>query len=1258
MKQLVITATVCAAFFVLPIAAQTNVALNKAVTVSSVQSGNPAANAVDGSTTTRWCASAGTVPQWLRVDLGASYSISRTEVMWEKTAVYKYKVETSADNSTWTQRVDRTANTLSQQTFVDNFTITARYVRITATSLPSGVWASIFEFRVFGTNPSTPPVISTQPVNRTVTEGQSATFTIAATGNPTPTYQWRRNGTTISGATSTSYTITTTAMTDSGAVFSCVVSNAAGSVTSNNAVLTVQRDLRRQDSLALVGLYNGIGGPNWTNKDNWLTSQPIDTWYGVTLTSGRVTQLNLDNDNLNGSIPLEVGNLTGLQILNLNYNNLTGTIPDTIRNLTRLIHFNLSSNSLIGTIPAWIGNITNLYSLSIIHNQLTGSIPSSLGRLTNLYALQLSENQLSGGIPPDIGNLTNLGYLMLSSNQLTGQIPVEMCGLSHLEQLHLSGNQLTGQIPHEIGNLRNLIEVDLSLNNFTGEIPSEISNLTQMLDLNLAATNLSGAVPPQFSALIQLVNLSLERNLFTSLPETIVNLTSISACKLGYNQLCDLSPAVTAWANRYDPDWASTQICTPPERIQDSLSLVALYNSTGGPNWTNKTNWLTSQPIDMWFGVTLTSRRVTQLYLYGNNLSGLIPPEIGNLTNLENFDFGNNRLSGVIPDTIRNLSRLITITLSGNTLQGTIPDWIGNLRDLQYLYVNNNQLSGSIPSSLGRLTNLYALQLVDNQLSGNIPIEIGTMSSLVSLYLSGNQLTGQIPHEIGNLRNLQVIEFSLNSLTGQIPEELGNLIHLTNLSLVGNNLSGAIPSHFGALTQLQALFLNANSFTALPDSITNLTNIVVCNLGWNQFCNLSPTVAAWADTHDPDWASTQSCAKPEVQIIASPTGGIPPLTVSFTATNIGPTMIDTWSWTFGDGGTAAIQNPSYIYTTGGTYTARLIAKGIGNSGFDTASITIEVDIPPSIITQPVSQTVYQGSTATFSVAAAGTAPLSYQWQKNGVLIPGATSSNYSKTNVQPEDSGDYTVVVSNVAGSVTSAAAHLTVTPPPQPPLITRDPESQTVTVSGSALFSVTATGEGPLSYSWRKNGIVVGGNTSTYGVSQVSFNDSGSYKVIVTNALGSDTSAVATLTVIPVANRSTSQQVSLRGMLYDSAGVPVGQSGADTIEATVRLYDSLNAGTVHYTEFFRKADQHAIEVKKGVFTILLGKGTTADTLWRALERDSSLWVEITVEGTPPDVLLPRLPLTAALYVLNNSQNSATLRTVRMAKGGLNAPQP
>jgi cytochrome c peroxidase len=127
-----------------------NLALGKTASADSVQTGHAAGDAVDGNQTTRWCANDGGLNHWWTVDLGSSYSLAATEVMWETAAkIYKYKVETSTDNVNWTLKVDKTNNTNSNQTQRDNFTGTARYVRITVTGLDPACWASFFEFRVF-----------------------------------------------------------------------------------------------------------------------------------------------------------------------------------------------------------------------------------------------------------------------------------------------------------------------------------------------------------------------------------------------------------------------------------------------------------------------------------------------------------------------------------------------------------------------------------------------------------------------------------------------------------------------------------------------------------------------------------------------------------------------------------------------------------------------------------------------------------------------------------------------------------------------------------------------------------------------------------------------------------------------------------------------------------------------------------------------------------------------------------------------------
>jgi hypothetical protein len=127
-----------------------NLALGKTASADSAQTANPVASGNDGSATTRWCANDGNLNHWWMVDLGASHALTGSEVMWEFARNYKYKVEVSTDNTNWTMAMDKTANASTAQTQTDNFTATARYVRITVTGLAASTWASFFEFRVFG----------------------------------------------------------------------------------------------------------------------------------------------------------------------------------------------------------------------------------------------------------------------------------------------------------------------------------------------------------------------------------------------------------------------------------------------------------------------------------------------------------------------------------------------------------------------------------------------------------------------------------------------------------------------------------------------------------------------------------------------------------------------------------------------------------------------------------------------------------------------------------------------------------------------------------------------------------------------------------------------------------------------------------------------------------------------------------------------------------------------------------------------------
>lgn len=180
-------------------------------------------------------------------------------------------------------------------------------------------------------------------------------------------------------------------------------------------------------------------------------------------------------------------------------------------------------------------------------------------------------------------------------------------------------------------------------------------------------------------------------------------------------------------------------------------------------------------------------------------------------------------------------------------------------------------------------------------------------------------------------------------------------------------------------------------------------------------------------------------------------------------------------------------------------------------------------VPPPVITlPPQSRTVVVGDSVVFSVSASGGEPLSYQWRKDGNLLPDATGSYFAIAPVRVSDAGDYTVVVSNRAGSATSAAATLVVL---EPPVITGQPRSKTVNVGDATLFGVAATGSPPLEFQWYHQGQPVPGATgATLHLAAVALTDAGDYQAIVTNPAGSASSAVATLTVVAVPPTITGQ--------------------------------------------------------------------------------------------------------------------------------------
>ena len=181
----------------------------------------------------------------------------------------------------------------------------------------------------------------------------------------------------------------------------------------------------------LTTLYNSTDGGSWTDNTNWLGAEGTEcSWYGVQCDGdNKVTALDLNQNNLVGSIPSELGDLISIQFISLGGNQLSGTIPSSIAQLVNLQGIWLWSNQFSGPLPDFFGQMSQLRNLNLSGNQFSGTIPVSYGDLVNILELDLAYNQLSGSIPSELGNLADATTIKLSYNQLSGAVPAQVLAL-------------------------------------------------------------------------------------------------------------------------------------------------------------------------------------------------------------------------------------------------------------------------------------------------------------------------------------------------------------------------------------------------------------------------------------------------------------------------------------------------------------------------------------------------------------------------------------------------------------------------------------------------------------------------------------------------------------------------------------------------------------------------------------------------------------------------------------------------------------
>ncbi|WP_051476114.1 immunoglobulin domain-containing protein, partial [Aquimarina megaterium] len=307
----------------------------------------------------------------------------------------------------------------------------------------------------------------------------SITLSSTALTSTNNSYQWYKDGVAITGATSKDLVISNATDADAGIYhFTATNSIVTGlTLTRNPITLSIGAGdvcgVSAAERQALIDLYNSTDGANWTNitvnNEPWLitdSASKVCDWYGVTVTEGKVTELKLDNNNLVGTIPNSISDLSNLKSLSLNKNTISGSIPNTIGGLVNLTNLSIDNNKLTGTIPVSISGLSKLTNLSLYLNRLSGAIPSELGSLSDLKVLHIGLNQFQGQIPSSLGNLSKLTYLYLSNNKLEGEIPLELGNLINLQTLEISNNNFSGTIPSQISNFANLLHLRFKGNGF------------------------------------------------------------------------------------------------------------------------------------------------------------------------------------------------------------------------------------------------------------------------------------------------------------------------------------------------------------------------------------------------------------------------------------------------------------------------------------------------------------------------------------------------------------------------------------------------------------------------------------------------------------------------------------------------------------------------------------------------------------------------------------------------------------------------